>query len=95
MNMAPVFKYSSKINRSKDLVDSFDSCEHNEEIAAQMLISITRLVSNPIFICTAYSCLDHQLFEAPSRTVKQSKLFPHLEQRTINTCTLCFLLKLQ
>ena len=85
MNMAPVFKYSSKINRSKDLVDSFDSCEHNEEIAAQMLSSITRLLSNTMIICKASSCLDHQLFEVPSRTVKQSKQFPHLEQRTINT----------
>ena len=82
MNMAPVFKYSSKINRSKDLVDSFDSCEHNEEIAAQMLSSITRLLSNKMFIYTTCSCLDHQLFEAPSRTLERSKLFPHLEQRT-------------
>ena len=53
-----------------------------------MLISINRLVSNPMFICTAYSCLDHQLFEAPSRTLEQSKLFPHLEQRTINKYSL-------
>ena len=64
------------------------SSEHSEKNAAQMLLSITRLHSNTMFICTACSCLDHQLFEVPSRTVKQSKQFPHLEQRTINKYSL-------